>query len=142
MFAQDGRLPGTKKDFGAMSRHFVVGDRVVYSRQKHSSSPGPRAQEVTPAAHGESYSYLVDKYWRVIAVEPDGILLVRTRRGKQHRVRLDDPRLRRPTIWERLFRADRFPEMATSSTEILGVGNSFEGATPQQEADGGDRAAS
>ncbi|MFN5468747.1 MAG: hypothetical protein ACK5AM_11610, partial [Pirellulaceae bacterium] len=98
--------------------------------------------EVTPAAHGESYSYLVDKYWRVIAVEPDGILLVRTRRGKQHRVRLDDPRLRRPTIWERLFRADRFPEMATSSTEILGVGNSFEGATPQQEADGGDRAAS
>jgi hypothetical protein len=125
-----------------MSRHFVVGDRVVYSRQKHSSSPGPRAQEVTPAAHGESYSYLVDKYWRVVAVEPDGVLLVRTRRGKQHRVRMDDPRLRRPTMWERLFRADRFPGMPDSSTQALGVGNSLVGPNPQQEADEGDRAAS
>lgn len=125
-----------------MSRHFLVGDRVVYSRQKHSSSPGPRAQEVTPAPHGDSYSYLVDKYWRVVAVEPGGVLLVRTRRGKEHRVRVDDPRLRRPTIWERLFRADRFPGMPDSSTQTLGVGSSLVGPTLQQEADGGDRAAS
>ena len=38
-------------------------DLVVYSKQKHSVSPGPRAREVDAAARGETYSYTVDKFW-------------------------------------------------------------------------------
>jgi hypothetical protein len=82
---------------------------VIYRKPKSSLHPGPHARNIHPAPHGDSYSYLVDKYWRVIAVVPDHNLVVRTRRGKQHTIPANDPNLRRAHWWERLLFKHRFP---------------------------------
>ena len=75
---------------------FKPGDWVIYRKQKRSASPGPRAQQTSPSPKGETYTYLVDKYWIVEEVLDDGTLRLRTRRGKEHIVQADDPRLRKP----------------------------------------------
>jgi hypothetical protein len=85
-----------------------AGDWVIYRKTKHSEHPGPRASNVSPARFGESYSYTVDKYWVVQEVLPDGSLRLRTRRGKEHIVAADDPRLRRANLLQRLLYRSRF----------------------------------
>jgi hypothetical protein len=92
-----------------MSSRFRPGDVVVYRKQKSSEHPGPHARDIHPAPHGDSYSYSVDKFWRVLAVQPDNTLVVRTRRGKQHQIPADDPALRRAHWWEWLLFWHRFP---------------------------------
>ncbi len=93
-----------------MQTRFHVGDRVVYTRDKHTTKPGPRAKNVSATPHGETYDYQVDKYWRVAEVlENDQIVLV-TRRGKRHVLPISDPRLRKANLWERLFRGNKFPQ--------------------------------
>jgi len=87
---------------------FQKGDPVIFTKTKFSAHPGPRAEDVSPASHGESYSYLVKKFWTVIEHQ-NGRLLVQTRRGKQHWIDLDDPALRAPTWWEQLRYRERFP---------------------------------
>src|SRR5688572_18369482 len=94
---------------------FAVGDWVLYRKQKHSVSPGPRAREVSPAPTGESYSYVVEKFWIVQEVLGDGRLRLRTRRGKQHLVAASDPNLRRARWWHRWLYKDRFRESLASS---------------------------
>lgn len=91
-----------------MSR-FKAGDVVVYVRQKSSTSPGPRAREVRAAPTGENYSYLVDKFWIVRDVSDNGDLVLLTRTGKEHVIPQDDPHLRRPSIWQRIFMRHKFP---------------------------------
>jgi hypothetical protein len=88
---------------------FKPGDFVIYRKQKFSVHPGPHARSISPAPHGDSYSYWVDKFWRVIAVEPDHRLVVCTRRGKRHTLSADDPAMRRASWWERLLLWHRFP---------------------------------
>lgn len=92
-----------------MAFEFKRGDVVVFARQKHSTSPGPRAKDVTPASAGDTYTYVVDKYWLVAGQTDSGELQLLTRTGKQHLIAADDFRLRRPTLWERIFRRHRFP---------------------------------
>jgi hypothetical protein len=92
-----------------MSVRFRPGDVVVYRKQKSSLHPGRHATNIQPAAHGDDYSYLVDKFWRVLAVRPDHSLVVRTRKGKQHSIAAGDPNLRRTHWWERLLFRHRFP---------------------------------
>ena len=93
-----------------MSRKpFKVGEPVIFTKEKHGLAPGPRAHDVMPAVHGDSYAYQVDKFWIVASEDAEGRLVLRTRRGKQHAVAPDDERLRRPTVWERLRYRDRFP---------------------------------
>lgn len=87
---------------------FSPNDWVVYTQKKHSLSPGRRAKNIFPSPHGEMYSYEVDKYWVVRQVN-DGLLVLETRRGKQHSLPISDARLRRANLWERLFFASRFP---------------------------------
>ncbi len=58
------------------------------------------------------YSYEVDKYWVVRQVK-DGLLVLETRRGKQHSLPIGDARLRRANLWERFFFASRFPSKST-----------------------------
>ena len=87
---------------------FSPNDWVVYTRQKHSISPGKRAKHIWPSPHGEMYSYKVEKYWIVREVK-DGLLVVETRRGKQHTLPITDSRVRKANLWERLFLAGRFP---------------------------------
>jgi hypothetical protein len=96
-------------------RQYRPGEAVIFRMGKHSTSPGPRAVHVHPASRGEFYSYEVDKFWVVQDVRPDGMLVVRTRRGKQHVISADDPRLRPPTWWERLTCRHRFPDLQAAS---------------------------
>ena len=96
------------------------GDWAIYRKQKRSVSPGPRAEEVHAAAAGETYTYVVEKYWIVDEVLRNGEVRLRTRRGKQHVVQADDPRLRRARWWERILLASRF--------------RAVEDAPPSQEA--------
>ncbi|GIX03859.1 MAG: hypothetical protein KatS3mg113_0865 [Planctomycetaceae bacterium] len=88
-----------------------VGDPVVYHVSKFGVDPSPRACEVHPAAYGETYSYVVEKYWRVAEVHPNGDLVLVTRRGKQHIVHPDDPCLRKAHWWERWLYGHRFPDL-------------------------------
>lgn len=92
-----------------MSAMLRPGDPVIFSVSKISTDPGPRAFDVHPAAHGETYSYCVAKFWRVASIDPSGRLLLVTRRGKQHEVAPNDPRLRIPVWWERWLYNGRFP---------------------------------
>lgn len=94
-----------------MSYTYEVGDYVVYRMSKYSSHPGPRAQHVHPMAKGENFSYVVDKFWIVAAIEDDGQLRLRTRTGKEHLVTPSDRNLRRANFWERWFKRNRFPEL-------------------------------
>jgi len=87
--------------------HWNPGDWVVYRKQKRSSRPGPRARIIGAAEKGDTYAYLVDKYWVVVKVA-EGRLTLRTRRGKLHEIDSDDPRLRKANLWERWALGHRF----------------------------------
>lgn len=95
------------------------GDLVIYRRTKHSQHPGPRAQSVSPAANGDEYTYVVDKFWMVDQVGDDGSLTIRTRRGKTHTVSPDDPSLRKANWWERFWHRDRFPAADDARTATV-----------------------
>ncbi len=100
-----------------MSGHrYGVGDKVVYTRDKYTSRPGPRAKNLSPARNGESYQYQVEKYWRVTEVHSNNTVVLCTRRGKTHVTTFDDPRLRPATWMERLWKSALFPALPSSST--------------------------
>jgi hypothetical protein len=88
---------------------FSPGDPVIYRKSKCTARPGSRAVHVTPAPRGEDYVYEVDKFWVVVEMRPDRTLVLRTRRGKLHVVRDNDPHLRRPSLLERIRFGMRFP---------------------------------
>jgi hypothetical protein len=92
-----------------MSALFQPGDYVIYRKQKFSVHPGPHAKEIRPCPHGDFYSYEVDKFWVVVAVECANKITVRTRRGKQLTLNADDPALRRARWLERFMFRHRFP---------------------------------
>lgn len=105
----DEVIQAVKELTGAASAPRVrPGDRVVYRKTKFSTSPGPRAKEVAPAAHGDLYSYYVDKFWVVTDALPDGRVRLRTRKGKERVVSVDDPNLRPARWWERWLYRERF----------------------------------
>lgn len=93
------------------------GDWVVYRKTKHSTCPGPRATEISPSRGGDTYSYIVDKYWVVTAVG-DGSVRVRTRRGKEHEVEAGDPNLHRASWWERLRFRSRFLAIESDNAPV------------------------
>lgn len=86
-----------------MKHRFRERELVVYEKQKHGARPGPRARDLRPAAHGEDYDYVVDKFWVVVAVRPDDHLRVRTPGGKLRELEVGDPHLRPATVRERLW---------------------------------------
>ncbi|SRR6056297_370798 len=88
-----------------------AGDWVVYRKTKQSRVPGPRAQQVMASPKGDSYGYIVDKFWVVEGVCEDGSVLVKTRRGKHHRLSSDDPCLRKANFFERMLHRHRFREI-------------------------------
>jgi hypothetical protein len=92
-----------------MSTRYRPGDVLVYRKPKSSLHPGPHARDIQPAPCGDSYSYFVDKFWRVVAVQPDNTLVVRTRTGKQHTISAHDLNVRRAHWWERLLSWHRLP---------------------------------
>lgn len=90
-------------------RRFKPGDPVIFRKTKISTCPGPRAIAIHPQGRGETYTYQVDKFWVVDQPLDAETLLVRTRRGKVHRIRADDPNLRRASLLEWWLYRDRFP---------------------------------
>ncbi|MFM8223804.1 MAG: hypothetical protein ACKOJF_33300 [Planctomycetaceae bacterium] len=84
------------------------GDWIIYCKTKFSPHPGARARNVKPTEHGDEYCYTVDKFWVVAGLDSDGMVLLKTRRGNTHRVTRDDPHLRKPALWERLFYRSKF----------------------------------
>lgn len=103
-----------------LRRAWKAGDWVIYRLSKHGTAPGPRAHHVSAAPKGESYNYLVDKFWVVQEVKDDGRLIVRTPGGKIRELRADDRNLRRARWWHRLQWRDRF---RTAEQQIFGVGS-------------------
>ncbi|MCA9069057.1 MAG: hypothetical protein KDA84_09050 [Planctomycetaceae bacterium] len=98
-----------------MKKHgYQVGDWVIYRKSKQSPVPGPRAQQVTPSKRGEVYSYVVDKFWIVVEVLENHQIRLRTRRGKEHKIPMNDPNLRATRFWERWVYRSRFEEVAQS----------------------------
>lgn len=98
-------------------RDFRKGDWVIYRKQKSSATPGPRAEKLAPAAKGETYHYVVEKYWIVDQVQEDGAVQIRTRKGKHHTVSPDDPRLYKPNWWQRWLLASRFRAVEQSGSK-------------------------
>ena len=103
-----------------MKQHFERGDWVVYRKTKFGERPTGRAVDVTPSAHGDGYTYLVDKYWVVESTKENGRVVVRTRRGKRHEIDADDRRFRRAALWERVLHRTRFVETAEQVDERVG----------------------
>jgi hypothetical protein len=103
-------------------KEFKAGDWAIYRKQKVSPSPGPRAQMTTPSTRGETYAYLVDKFWIVRDVLADGRLRLVTRRGKEHLIASDDPRLRRPNWIQRWLQRDRFLAIEAAIEEAKQIG--------------------
>jgi hypothetical protein len=94
-----------------VKREFKPGDWVVYRKQKFSVHPGQNARGIHPAPHGDGYNYEVEKFWTVVAAQPDEKIVVRTRRGKQLTLSVHDPALRPARWWERLLFRQRFPAL-------------------------------
>ena len=92
-----------------MQHAYRVGESVIFVVSKVSPEPGRRAKHVHPAPAGEMYSYQVEKFWTVAEVRSDGHVVLVTRRGKQHDVVVNDPRLRPARFWERWVYRERFP---------------------------------
>lgn len=91
---------------------FQPGSPVVCCVTKRSANPGPRAKNVRPDPNGDAYTYQVDKLWLVDELKDDAIIL-RTRRGKRHVIRDDNPMLRHPSLLERILYRSRFPKAAS-----------------------------
>ena len=90
---------------------FKAGSPVIYCKTKYSSHPGPRARSISPAKHGDAYSYCVEKLWLVVECDSPDELVVITRRGKKRRLNADDPNLRPANFWDRLRYWGRFPQL-------------------------------
>ena len=89
-------------------RSWKPGDWIIYRMSKHGVAPGRRAQHVSASRKGESYNYIVDKFWVIEEVGTDGQLHVRTPGGKTRVISPQDPNLRRARWWHRLQWGERF----------------------------------
>jgi hypothetical protein len=98
-------------DQGGDGMRWNRGQVVVFPKQKYSPAPGPRAREVDAAPGGETYSYLVDKFWIVKETLADGRLVVLTRGGKEHVLRHDDLSIRGLSLLERLRHRQRLQDL-------------------------------
>ncbi|MGL4555496.1 MAG: hypothetical protein ACRC33_30370 [Gemmataceae bacterium] len=88
------------------------GAAIIYRRYRTATRLRRKAQDIFPSANGDSYTFAVDKYYRVEEVLPDGRVVVRTRRGKRRTLNPADPAMRRPSWWEWLWCWHRFPPAA------------------------------
>jgi hypothetical protein len=97
---------------------YKAGDWVVFTVEKASDHPGPRAAQVEPSPMGEEYRYVVDKYWVVQEMRSSGQVELRTRRGKTHVVDVNNPNLRKANLFERVLYRGRFPRLEEVPDEV------------------------
>jgi hypothetical protein len=103
------RLHPLRNDY--KTARWNIGDPIVYRVQKASTHPGQRAHHIHPATLGETYTYLVDKFWAVEKLLDDGRIVAVTRTHKRHTIDPDDLNLRKPGPFERLRYRERFPQL-------------------------------
>ena len=92
-----------------MRRHYEINTLVVLLTQRYSPTPSPHAKGLYATPCGDDYSYYLEVYARVVAVLPEGKILVGTKTGEQYTLRNDEPSLRRASWWERLLFKKQFP---------------------------------
>ncbi|MCO8120450.1 hypothetical protein NHH03_01780 [Stieleria sp. TO1_6] len=97
-----------------MRAEWKEGDWAVYRKSKQGANPGRRASQVVASSKGETYRYVVDKFWVVDKVLEDGHLRLVTARGKCHLISADDPNLRRPGLLQKLLWRERFVMVESS----------------------------
>ena len=85
-----------------------VGDFIIVKKFKASTSPSPRAKDISPATHGDTYSYRIDKFWKVVQVLDDGTIEIETRGGKRHHIDRRHQGFRKANLLDRLFHRNRF----------------------------------
>lgn len=95
---------------------FQLGDLVVYRRTEHGPSPAPTAIRVAPSRGGDMYSYVVESFSVITAVNEDHTVCVETEDERRFTVREDDLNLRRAGIWERIRYSHRFPTLTGTRT--------------------------
>jgi hypothetical protein len=88
---------------------FTVNDCVIYHQPETSTHPTPWARDVHPSEHGDFYTYVIEKYWRIARVNADGTLEAVSRSGRTHRLRAGDPLLRKAGLWRRMLNRRLFP---------------------------------
>ena len=86
---------------------FKIGEFVIMEKVKSSTHPSPQAKNIQPSPHGEYYSYIIKKFWKVVRIFENGTIEIETRRGKHHRLDKDTPTLRKLGFWEKLRFRDR-----------------------------------
>jgi len=85
-----------------------VGDFVIVKKFKASTHPSSRAKDIDPAIHGDTYSYRIDKYWKVVQVLDDGMIEIETRGGKRHHLDRRNLGFRKANLLDRLIHRNRF----------------------------------
>ena len=105
-----------------MKTTFRPGDLVVYRKTKHSTHPGPRAENIHPAPNGDNYSYTIDKFWLVQEVRADGRIVATTRRGKKNVVKADDPMLKRASLIHRILYRSRIARLLERAGDTTDTG--------------------
>ncbi|MEM9366718.1 MAG: hypothetical protein AAGD07_12050 [Planctomycetota bacterium] len=106
---------GSQSSHAAAVAGWQEGDWAVYRKSKRSKNPGRRAAGIKATSKGETYAYVVDKFWVVTRVLPNGDLLLKTAGGKKHQISPSDPNLLRPGWLTRLRWRDRFRAAAGDS---------------------------
>ena len=101
-------MPGVNR---SDNQRFRIGDPIIYVVTKSSANPGSRAERVRPQIGGDLCSYTIEKYWRVTGETAEGELIAKTRTGKEHVLKQNDPKLRRPSWWKRILHRSRFPAL-------------------------------
>ncbi|MEM1224319.1 MAG: hypothetical protein AAGJ40_01415 [Planctomycetota bacterium] len=104
----DPSVFGESSQRGASDKRWQAGDWVVYRKTKRSKNPGRRAANVQATRKGETYAYVVDKFWVVEQVLDDCTLLVRTPGGKRNAISIDDPNLMKAGLIARIRWGERF----------------------------------
>lgn len=107
--------PLWSQSIGSFTAQWRVGDWAIYRKSKRSTHPGRRASGVKANRKGETYAYVVDKFWVVDEILSDGTIVLRTARGKKHEISPDDRNLVRPSLWTRLRWTERFQSVANQN---------------------------
>lgn len=93
-----------------MTTLYSEDEKVVYLYDHSSSHPDPAGKNVFASKKGEQYQFQVEKYWVITRILDDDRVEATSRSGTVHEIDRHDPRLRKATWWERIFKSKAFPE--------------------------------
>ncbi len=116
------------------NRSWKPGDWIVYRMSKHGIAPGKRAHHVSASRKGESYNYIVDKFWVIEKIGPNGELYVRTPGGKTRVLASNDLNIRRARWWHRFQWGERFRTAEAQRLQQESLTNGHQHGGPAEAA--------